>query len=137
MPVSKPIKIYPQDLQPNIGLGVSIPFNQPGVFKSTFLTKDAIRNNLLNYFLTYEGERYMNPLFGGGLRKFLFEQITDGNTEFLEQNVQTKIQQKFPDIIVEELDVLGDEELHEMKIILKYSIEDTDMVDTITLEYNQ
>ena len=58
-------KIFPIDKKPRVAIGVGIPFNQPGVFSSTYLTQDAIKTNLINYFLTNAGERYMNPSFGG------------------------------------------------------------------------
>ena len=34
------------------GVGVAIPFNAPGVFKTTYTTKEAVKNNLINFFLT-------------------------------------------------------------------------------------
>ena len=79
MPISTPIQIFPNDLKPSVGIGVNIPFNKPGVFTSNYQTKDAIKNNLINFFLTNTGERFMNPDFGGGLRDFIFEQISDNN----------------------------------------------------------
>ena len=45
-------KINPLDLQPRKAIGVSLPFTGLGVFNSTFATKDAIKNNLINFFLT-------------------------------------------------------------------------------------
>ena len=37
--------ISPANLNPNIGLGVSIPFTSPNVFSSTYNTNEAIKNN--------------------------------------------------------------------------------------------
>ena len=88
-------KIFPIDQRPGTAVGVSIPFNAPNVFSSTYTTKDAIRNNLLNFFLTNQGERYLNPNFGSNLRALLFEQITTGRIEFLQQNIQTLIAKYF------------------------------------------
>jgi hypothetical protein len=39
-------KIFPIDTKPGTAVGVSIPFNAPAVFTSTYTTKDGIRNNL-------------------------------------------------------------------------------------------
>jgi len=136
MPISNPIRIYPNDLKPSVGIGVDIPFNKPGVFTSNYQTKDAIRNNLLNFFLTNLGERYMNPEFGGGLRSFLFEQIEEGNIDFLEDRVQDKLNTKFPDVIVEQLDVEGDEENQSLTVFLQYSVADTNIMDEINIDYN-
>ena len=66
-------KIFPIDTKPGTAIGVSLNFSNPGVFESTYLTKDAIKNNLINFFLTNQPERYLNPLFGGNLRNFIFE----------------------------------------------------------------
>ena len=48
-------QIFPEDLNPRKALGVDIPFNGEVAFSSNFLTKDAIKNNLINYFLTNPG----------------------------------------------------------------------------------
>ena len=86
-----PHKISPIDFKPGTAVGVSIPFNAPAVFYPTYTTKDATRNNLLNFFLTNETERYLNPLFGANLRAFIFEQITNGNIEGLKSDIQSHI----------------------------------------------
>jgi hypothetical protein len=44
--------ISPLNLNPNIGLGVSIPFSNTSVFSSTYTTQETVKNNLINYFLT-------------------------------------------------------------------------------------
>ena len=68
-------QIFPIDFNKSAAVGIDLPFNAPGVFRSNFTTKQAIKNNLINYFLTNPGERPLNPNFGGGLRLFIFEQI--------------------------------------------------------------
>ena len=44
--------IAPIDTKPGIGVGVSIPFNAPGVFTTTYTTQKATQSNLINFFLT-------------------------------------------------------------------------------------
>ena len=73
MPIPQTIRVNPLDLQKNIAIGVSLPFNGPGVFNSTFTTKDQIKSNLINLLLTDPGERVMNPNFGCNLAKILLE----------------------------------------------------------------
>ena len=70
-------RIFPIDTKPGTGVGVAIPFNAPGVFRTTYTTQNAIKTNLIDFFLTEPGERYLNPTFGGGLRSFIFEQISN------------------------------------------------------------
>ena len=85
MPIPQPrtVRIDPLDLQKNISIGVDLPFNSPGVFRVTYTTKDQTKANLINLLLTQTGERVMNPEFGTELRKFLFEGITDKNSDRL------------------------------------------------------
>ena len=78
----------------------------------------------------------MNPEFGGGLRSFLFEQIEEGNIDFLEDRVQDKLNTKFPDVIVEQLDVEGNEENQSLTVFLQYSVADTNIMDEINIDYN-
>ena len=75
MPIPQTIRVNPLDLQKNIVIGVSLPFNAPGVFNKTYSTKDQIKSNLINLLLTDKGERIMNPEFGADLKTALFEGI--------------------------------------------------------------
>ena len=86
-----PKKISPLDLRPSIGVGVSLLFSSATAFRTTYTTKEAIKSNLINFFLTNPGERIGNPEFGGGLRNFIFSQINQDSTEFLKEDIQTKI----------------------------------------------
>ena len=137
MPVTSPVQIFPQDINPNKAIGIDIPFNKPGVFTSNYQTKDAIKYNLINYFLTNEGERFMNPGFGGGLRDFLFEQLSLDNLSDIKENFQDKINEKFSRIIIQELDVISVEEENLVTIVMKYSLENTNIVDSITIDFNR
>lgn len=128
-------KIFPIDTQPGTAVGVSIPFNAPAVFYSTYTTKDAVRNNLLNYFLTNKTERYLNPLFGADLRAFIFEQITDGNLDGLKQDIQSQIALYFPNVFVASLELLSDTDNNEVTIVLKYNIIDTGISDQLQITF--
>ena len=86
-----PLVIPTTDFQPNVGVGVNLPFSNPQCFVSNFTSKDSIKNNLINYFLTEPGERLDNPEFGGGLRSFIFEQITNGTLSGIEDDISSKI----------------------------------------------
>jgi phage baseplate assembly protein W len=129
-------KIFPIDTKPGTAIGVSLDFSNPGVFQSTYLTKDAIKNNLINFFLTNQPERYLNPLFGGNLRNFIFEQITANNTDFLKQDIQTQIGLYFPNVIVARLDVIEYPDINQVVVTLKYTIADTNISDQLDIAFN-
>jgi hypothetical protein len=128
-------KIFPIDTRPGTGVGVGLPFNAPAVFPITYTTKEAIKNNLINYFLTNKNERYLNPTFGGNLRAFIFQQITDNNIEYLEQDIQNQIGLYFPNVIIGSLNINSYPEFNQIEVILTYNIKDTGLTDTIQLAF--
>ena len=135
MPIPQVVRIDPRDLDQNRAIGVSIPFNGDAVFNSTYTTKDAIRNNLINFFLTNPGERYLNVLFGGGLRAFIFEQITAGNLDFLKEDIQSKLTLYFPSVVVSSLEVTSAQDQNQVFVSLYYSIKDTGITDQIEIAF--
>jgi phage baseplate assembly protein W len=129
-----PQQINPVDLNPNVAVGVNLPLNGSSVFTPNYQTKDAIKNNLINFFLTNPGERPLNPTFGGGLRAFIFEQITTDNLDFLREDINDKLSLYFPNINVADLIVAGQEDLNQITVTLKYSVINTNITDTLEIQ---
>ena len=128
-------KIFPIDTKPGTGVGVAIPFNAPGVFRTTYTTKEAVKNNLINFFLTNQNEIYLNPTFGGNLRAFVFQQISDGNLESLKEDIQSQLTLYFPNVVVRSLDIDSIPDEQQVNIILKYNIVDTGLTDTLEIAF--
>jgi phage baseplate assembly protein W len=128
-------KIYPIDTKPGTGVGVAIPFNAPGVFKITYTTREAIKTNLINFFLTNKNEIYLNPTFGGNLRAFIFQQINTGNLDSLKEDIQYQIGLYFPSVIIESLNIDSQPDINQINIILKYNIADTGLTDTLEIAF--
>lgn len=125
--------IYPIDTQPSKAVGIAIPFNAPAVFRSTYTTKDATRNNLINYFLTNRPEIYLNPNFGGNIRAFIFEQITAGNVETLKVDIQSQLKIYFPNVFVQKLDILSFPDVNQISVTLNYNLINTNIVDNFSI----
>jgi phage baseplate assembly protein W len=130
------IQISPNDTLPRVGIGVDIPFVAGGVFTPNYLSRQAVKNNLINYFLTNPGERPGNPEFGGGLRRFIFEQISTGTLEFLKEDIQAKIVTQFPNIVLVNLNVLSNPDYNSVTVEIYYSIANTGINDNLTLNFN-
>ena len=128
-------QIYPIDFNKSAAVGVDIPFISPSVFRSNYTTKEAIKNNLVNYFLTNPGERPLNPTFGGGLRDIIFEQITTDNLDFLEERISFDLDQFFPNIKIENLNILKQEDLNSITVLLSYSVINTNITDSIEIDF--
>lgn len=129
-----PQQINPLDLNPNTGIGVNLPFNGPAVFTSNYFTSQAIKNNLINFFLINPGELPLNPTFGGGLRAFIFEQISEGALEGLESNINFSLQTFFPNVIVNSLEIFRNSDNNAITINLKYSISNSNINDNLTIQ---
>ena len=130
-----PQLINPIDLNPNLAVGVNLPFSGPSVFTSNYLTSDAIKNNLINYFLTNPGEIPLNPTFGGGLRSFIFQQISENSLDGLKENVSLKLETYFPNVIINSLDVLKKDDENAVVVQLKYSIANSNINDNLTFQF--
>lgn len=128
-------KISPIDFNKSAAVGVDLPFSAPGVFYSNYTTAAAIKNNLVNYFLTNPGERPLNPEFGGGLRAFIFEQITTDNLDNLKEKIQNDLGTFFTNITVINLQVNGFEDRNTINTKLEYSVNQTNIVDTVEMNF--
>lgn len=128
-------KILISDINPDVAIGVNIPFNTNSVFSSNYSSIDAIKSNLINFLLTNQDERYLNPSFGGNLRAFIFEQITTGNLDFLKETLQTQIAQNFPDVVVNDLQILQNPDSNQIFIELTYSILNTGLQNTLSIAF--
>jgi phage baseplate assembly protein W len=129
------IKKFPNDTRPRVGIGVDIPFSAGGVFTPNYTTREAIKNNLVNYFLTNPGERPANPLFGGGLRGFIFQQMADENLDFLKEDIGQKLSTFFPNVIVNNVSVVGNYDNNEVVVNIKYAVANTGIEDELNLSF--
>ena len=128
-------QIFPIDFNKSAAVGVDIPFSTPGVFKPNYTTKEAIKNNLINYLLTNPGERPLNPTFGGGLRAFIFEQITTNNLDFLKERISSNIKTYFSNVNINELEILRQEDNNSITVSLTYNVTNTNINDSLQIDF--
>lgn len=109
-------------------IGISVLFQTPQVFNSTFTTQDQTKNQLINFILTDPGERFFNPNFGSGIRAVLFQQDTD--FEGLEVTLAEKIENFVQNIKVNNINIVEGES-NQINILINYSI--NNIQDTLTI----
>ena len=126
-------RINPLDFEPRKAIGVSLPFSGGAVFNSTFLSKDAIKTNLINLLLTGTGERYFNPGLGAGLRDYIFENIDEANLLRIKSQLRQNIEIYFPTIKIINLNLSSDPDSNTINFYLRYQVIDTDIDDEITI----
>lgn len=130
-------QINPLDLQPSVGVGVGLPFSSDQVFNITYTTRDAIKSNLINYFLTGKSERFFNPNLGAGLRAVLFDQMTEDSRDQIEYIVQTGLSTWFPNVIVNQLTTEASPDSNLFTLFLRYSIANTNIQDELLINFEQ
>jgi phage baseplate assembly protein W len=135
MPIPQTIRVNPLDLQKNIVIGVSLPFNAPSVFNKTYSTKDQIKSNLINLLLTDKGERIMNPEFGADIRRSLFENITTPNLDLLRFKIIDAINIFIPEIVLGNIEILPDSDANTLSITINYNLIISNTPDQITVQF--
>jgi len=128
-------QIFPNDLRPRVAIGFNLPINGEAVFTSNYQTREAIKNNLINFFLTNPGERIGNPEFGAGLREYIFTQMVDGNMDYIKEDIQNKISINFANISLNAINILQDPNNNLIKVDIKYSILNTGINDELELNF--
>lgn len=110
------------------GISPKFPLRSNRVDGSYQLNKtiiDSVRQNLRNLLLTNPGEKVMDPEFGAGLQRFLFENMAD--TIGLRSNVAnviiSQVEKYMPFVEVLDIDTsFGDPTLGEIDNLLKVKI---------------
>ena len=128
-------RINPLDLQPRKAVGIDLPFSGTGVFNPTYVTKDALKANLLNYFLTNKGERYLNPGFGSNIRKQLFDNITEEKLESLQEQVREDLKVYFPRVVPTAVQLVSNPDTNIITFFLRYAISDSNIEDEILINF--
>jgi phage baseplate assembly protein W len=134
MPIPQVIKIDPRDLDKNISIGISLPFNASGVFPKTYSTKEQIKSNLINLLLTYKGERIENPEFGADLPRLLFEPISDNTFFKIEDQILTNVGIYIPEITILNIEINPDTDNNTILIKIDYKLNISGQQDNIIIE---
>lgn len=130
-------RISPLDFQKDTAVGFALPLTSKtgGGFTLNYETFNQAKDNLRNLLFTEKGERYMQPEFGTGLKKYLFEM----NDSEIEENIDSEIKRSvnfwLPYISVDEIKF--DRYEYTIKIEVKFSLQgDEFSKDSITLTIN-
>lgn len=126
---------FPVDTLPDVAVGVSLPFTGKAVFNQTFITKDQIKTNLINFFLTNKGERYFNPSFGSGLRDSLFEMIDSNTLDNLDNKIKEELSIYFPTVKIENLEINALPNENIINMVLAYRVLNQSL-DEIEINFN-
>jgi len=124
------------DLRPSVGIGVSLPFNNPAVFETVYTTKEQLKYNIINFLLTNRRERIFNPNFGADIRNKLFEQISQETLDDLDTQIRAGIELYFPNVVITDLSLFPSPDENLLRIQFSYTVNNTGDSDTVILDMN-
>jgi phage baseplate assembly protein W len=115
----------PLDINKRVAIGVSIPFNSNSVFTSTYTTIDQTKYNIINYLLTNNNERVLNPNFGANIRAFLFEDMTEPSLRALEMKLRNDIPLYFSNVKIIKLNFTPLYDSNTVQLNIDFSVYET------------
>lgn len=120
------------------GYSVSLPLiynKEDGPFALNKNMTDVIKQNLRTLILTDKGERIMLPNFGVGLRKFLFENLSQTTTYQIESEIKSQVKKYMPFVNVVKVNVLEDPNiLNKIIVNVEFFIPSLSVVDVLVIE---
>ena len=128
--------IEPIDLQPRVAIGISLPFNGPTGFNSTYTTANQLKTNILSFLLTNKGERLYRPNFGANLRSLIFEQQNNFTLDQLNSIITSQVETTFPGVSVLNVDIDSQPDLNTINVSVSYGVANTNIQDQLTLAFN-
>jgi phage baseplate assembly protein W len=135
MPTPRIYRVDPRDLQKNIAIGLSIPFNKSSAFRSTYSTKEQVKYNLINLLLTNKGERIENPEFGCDIKKSIFDFINTDNINKINNNIRVGVQTFIPEINLENVIITPEPDQNYVNVKVEYSMRISGEADEIQINF--
>ena len=119
------------------GLSVALPLAINTTDGAYALNKDIesmASQNLKMVVLTNPGERIMQPDFGAGIRRFLFEPATADTAEVIKDVVQEQVSKYLPYIDLLQLNVFVSEtDAASLVVSIKYAVPSVNLVSTLNV----
>ena len=129
------------------GFGARLPLirsDSDGFHELSKTFADMVKQNFKMIMLTSPGERMMNPSFGVGLRRYLFENRSAGLEEDLTLAIDAQVRQYLPMVEIlsvnfnrppnEGAAVQAPEDLMTLAMRIQYRITNINVFDSLTLQ---
>ena len=115
-----------KDTRVSVGLNFPIsrvPGNQDGFFSTSKTTIESIKNNIRLLLQTQKGERMFQPNLGMGIRRFLFEQITEDTQVQIENDIVDTFATWLPFVELREINIdLAEQDQNKINIKIVFNI---------------
>tara|TARA_B100000575_G_scaffold287578_1_gene286148 strand:+ start:3159 stop:3587 length:429 start_codon:yes stop_codon:yes gene_type:complete len=119
------------------GLSVALPLAISTTDGAYALNKDIesmASQNLKMVVLTSPGERIMQPDFGVGLRRFLFQPATAGTVQLVRDAIREQVSRYLPYIDLLGLNVfVSENDAASLVVSIKYAVPSVNLVSTLNV----
>jgi phage baseplate assembly protein W len=88
----------------------------------------AIARSIRNLVLTYQGERFFNPILGSKVSRLLFESVDEITASAIQEEIKTTIQNFEPRVNLLSVDVSPDFDNGEFNVTVRYEIVGIDVL---------
>ena len=110
-----------------------------GYYEMNKTVVDAIRQNVKNLVMTIPGERIMDPEYGVGLSRYLFETVDSGIESLITSEIEYQMRNYLPQVALKNVSVSTsqrNEDIYDHSLIVKitYYIPSFGIVDQITIK---
>ena len=78
----------------------------------------------------------MNPSFGSGVRELLFQPITDDIVDQVDNLIRGGVENYFPTVDIQDLEVTLQPDNYSFNIYLSYTIINTNIEDEVQITFN-
>lgn len=94
--------------------------------------KTLIKQNFKMLLLTIPGERVMEPSFGVGMQRYLFESFTQNTFNEIEAEITDQVNIYMPVIVIKEIRFLTDQvDMNKLQASIEYSIPSLNVKDLL------
>lgn len=122
-------------------LGISLNFNNPGIFQPVYLSDVQARENLKNLLLTTPGERVNNIEFGCALMNKLFEPNTENFKQEITDTIIDAVSFWLPYIDITKIDIksiIDDPSLeYAIEVYITFEVTGTIEEQTISIQLQE
>ena len=88
----------------------------------------AIARSLRNLVLTYQGERFFNPILGSKVSRLLFESVDEITASAIQEEITTTINNFEPRVNLQSVDISPDYDNLEFNVTVRYEIVGIDVL---------
>jgi phage baseplate assembly protein W len=88
----------------------------------------AIARSIRNLVLTYQGERFFNPILGSRVSRLLFENLDEITASAIQEEIETTINNFEPRVNLLSVDVSPDFDAGEYNVTVRYEIVGIDVL---------